>query len=98
MHLVSQDIFLLQDAVFSCSASGYNVSYHWVFESISNHTRVLGVNNDTLILPTVKSSDDGAYTCVASNVGGNVRSHVAHLTIIGKLYHAYSQELTSTAK
>ena len=98
VHPVTQDVFLLQDAVFNCSATGYNVSYHWVFESISNRSKVLSISTNILILPTVKSFDDGAYTCVASNVGGNVRSHVAHLTIIGKFYHTYSEELTSTAK
>ena len=83
---LSQNIPLLQDAVFNCSATGYNISYHWVFEPTSKPSEVIGINNSTLMIPNVTSSDDGKYTCVATNIGGNVRSHAAQMTIVGMTY------------
>ena len=83
---VSQDVSLLQDAMFICSATGYNISYHWVFEPTSKPSKVMhmGVGNTTLMIPNVKSSDDGNYTCVATNIAGPIRSHAAQLTITGR--------------
>ena len=87
---LSQNVSLLQDAVFVCSATGYNISYHWIFKPTSKPSEVIGINNSTLMIPNVTSSDDGKYTCVATNIGGNVRSHAAQMTIVGMTYiHTY---------
>lgn len=83
---LSQNVLLLQDAVFACSATGYNISYHWVFEPTSRPSEVIGINNNTLIIPNVMSSDHGRYICVATNIEANIRSPAAQLTIIGMVY------------
>ena len=86
---VSQAVSLLQDAVFICSATGYDISYQWDFKPTSKPGKIIGIGNSTLMIPSVKSSDDGNYTCVAINIGGN-RSHSAQLKIIGRSYiHTY---------
>jgi len=44
---------------------------------------VTGINNNTLVIPDVRSSDDDTYTCVASNEGGSVSSDTVRLTVTG---------------
>ena len=88
---LSQNALLLRDAVFNCSATGYNISYHWVFEPTSRPSEVIGINNNTLIIPSVTSSDHGNYICVATNIKANVTSPAAKLAIIGMVYiYTYS--------
>ena len=74
---------LTQTATFTCSATGYNVSYKWTIGSGSFPSKVTGINTNTLVIPDVRSSDDNTYTCVASNEGGSVSSNGAKLTVTG---------------
>ena len=76
---------LTQTATFTCSATGYNVSYKWIIESGSFPSKVSGINTNTLVIPDVRSSDDNTYTCVASNEGGSVSSNGAKLTVTGMI-------------
>ena len=79
----SQSVDLTQTATFTCSATGYNVSYQWTIGSGSFPNKVIGINSNTLVIPNVRSSDDNTYTCVASNEGGSVPSNAAQLTVTG---------------
>ena len=72
-----------QTATFFCFATGYNVNYQWTIGSGSFPSKVTGVNNNMLVIPDVKRSDDNTYTCVASNDGGSVQSNATQLTVIG---------------
>ena len=84
-HPSSQSVDLAQTATFTCSATGYDVSYRWKTGSGSFPTdRVTGINTDTFTITDVRSSDDNTYNCVASNEGGNVSSNFAQLTVTGK--------------
>ena len=79
----SQSVDLTQTASFTCSATGYNVSYKWTIGSGSFSSKVTGINTNTLVIPDMRSSDDNTYTCVASNQGGSVSSNGAKLTVTG---------------
>ena len=61
---------LTQTATFTCSATGYNVSYQWRVGSGSFPSKVTGINTNTLVIPDVRSSDDNMYGCVISNEAG----------------------------
>ena len=78
-----QHVNLTQTAIFTCNATGYNVSYQWTVGSGSFPSKVIGINSNTLVIPDVRSSDDNTYTCVASNEGGNASSNDTKLTVIG---------------
>ena len=80
----SRSVDLTQTSTFTCNATGYNVSYQWTVGSGSFPNKVTGINNNTLVIPNVTSSDDNTYTCVASNEGGNVSSNAARLIVTGK--------------
>ena len=80
---LSQSVDLTQNAKFTCSATGYNVTYKWTIGSGSFPSEVIGINTNTLMIPDVRSSDDNTYTCVASNERGSVSSHTARLTVTG---------------
>ena len=79
----SQSVDLTQTTTFTCSATGYNVSYKWTIGSESFPSKVTGINTNTLVIPDVRSSDDNTYTCAASNEGGSVSSNGAKLTVTG---------------
>ena len=74
---------LTQTATFTCSATGYNVSYQWTIGSGSFPSKVTGIYSNTLVIPDVRSSDNNRYACVASNQGGSISSKAAKLTVTG---------------
>jgi len=82
-HPSPQSVYLTQTATFTCNAAGYNVSYQWTIGSGSFPDKVTSINNNTLVIPDVRSSNDNTYTCVASNEGGNVSSNTVQLTVTG---------------
>jgi len=82
MQPSSQSDDLSKNALFKCSAFGYNMKYQWTTESGSFPSKVTGINN-TLVIPDVRSSDDNIYTCTISNDGGSVTSNPAKLTVTG---------------
>ena len=86
------NIYLAQTATFSCSATGYNISYEWTIKMRSSPHKVTGINSNTLVIPNVGLSDDNTYTCVASNKGGKV-SNAARLTVIG-MHSMYDEVLS----
>ena len=82
-HPSSQSVDLTQTATFTCSATGYNVSYQWTIGSGSFPNKVTGIDTNTLTITDVRSSDDNTYTCVVSNRGGSVSSNATQLTVTG---------------
>ena len=82
MRPSSQSVNLTQTATFTCSVTGYDVSYQWTIRSGSFPNKVTGINSDTLVIPDVRSSDDNTYTCEVSNEGGS-RHRNARLTVTG---------------
>ncbi|XP_065898770.1 basement membrane-specific heparan sulfate proteoglycan core protein-like isoform X3 [Dysidea avara] len=84
VQLSSQNVYLMQTARFTCSATGYNVNYQWTIGSGSFPSKVTSINTNTLVIPDVRSSDDNStYTCTISNDGGSVTSDPAQLTVTG---------------
>ena len=79
----SQSVDLIQTATFTCSATGYNVSYQWTIGSGSFPNKVTDINSNTLVIPNVRSSDDNTYRCRVSNSGGMRRPSAARLTVTG---------------
>ena len=78
-----QHVNLTETAMFTCNATGYDISYQWTIGSGSFPSKVIGINSNILVIPDVRSSDDNTYTCVASNEGGNASSNATKLTVIG---------------
>ena len=83
LHPRFQKVYLTQTGTFTCSATGYNISYGWTIGSGSFPSKVTGKNINTLVIPDVRSSDDNTYTCVASNEGGSIYSHPVRLEVTG---------------
>lgn len=69
---ISQNLNILQTAVLTCNATGYNISYYWIIGSGQFPSKVTGVNSSILIVPDLRSSDNNSYTCMADNIGGIV--------------------------
>ena len=73
--------------MFTCNATGYNVSYQWRIGSGSFSSKVRGTNSNTLIIPDVTSFDENEYICVVSNEAGSVLSRTANLTVTGEVMY-----------
>ena len=82
-----QTVDLTQTATFTCSATGYNVTYEWRIGKRQFPSKVTGINTNTLVISDVRSSDDDTYRCVASNEGGSRgaggNQNAARLTVTG---------------
>ena len=84
LHPYSQSVNLNQTAIFTCNATGYNISYQWITGSGSFPSKVTNTISNTLIIPNVRSTDNNNYACVVSNKAGEVSSKIAKLTVTGK--------------
>ena len=80
---------LSKTAIIKCSAIGYNVTYRWVIESGAFPSKVIGVNDSTLVIPHVKSSDENTYTCVATAQIGCVSSSTTQIIVSGMITRYY---------
>ena len=80
---------LTETATLGCFALGYNVSYQWIIGSGSFPSKVIGINNSTLVIPDVRLSDENTYTCVATTYKGCVLSNSTQLRANGMtiVYH-----------
>ena len=82
----SQSVALTQTAIFTCNATGYNISHQWTVESGSLPNKTFDtVNTDALVIPDVRASDINRYVCKVSNEGGTIVSESASLTVMGKI-------------
>ena len=87
---------LTETATLGCFALGYNVSYQWIIGSGSFPSKVTGINNSTLVISDVRSSDDNTYTCVATTYRGCALSNDTQLTVTGKVVvHRLTKTLNS---
>ena len=73
---LSENLDILQQAVLTCNATGYGISYDWTIGSGQFPSKVIGVNTATLIVPDLRSTDSNVYTCEASNLKGSVNSSI----------------------
>ena len=78
-----QNVLALQDAIFTCNATGYKVEYHWINVSGSIPSRAAGINSFQLTIVNVTPSDNATYKCVVTNEGGSVESDPVELRVIG---------------
>jgi len=79
------NIELTETVTMGCFALGYNVSYQWFIGSGSFSSKVTGINNNTLVIPDVRLSDDNTYTCVATTLKGCILSNATQLTVTGMI-------------
>ena len=85
----SQRVNLAQTAIFTCMATGYNVSYEWITKTRSLPNKTIDTKyTNTLVIPDVRASDYNIYVCKASNKGGDSMSAGALLIITGKSHMA----------
>ena len=80
---------ITQTAIIECFAYGYNVSYRWIIETGLFPSKVIGTSNNTLMIPNVTSSDENAYTCVATTLRGCVSSSTTQLVVTGRIFSTY---------
>ena len=73
-------------ASITCSAIGYDVTYHWIIESGSFPSKVIDTNSSILVIPDVTSSDENSYTCVATTLNGCVSSNTTRLVVTGMIF------------
>ncbi len=74
----SQTIAVGGTVVFSVSsATTPSPAYQWLL----NGTDIAGATNPVLIIRGAASSNDGSYTCIATNPSGNVASNAAFLSV-----------------
>ena len=88
-------MFLLQPSLYSveltktatlkCFALGHNISYQWIIGSRLFPSKVSGINDSTLIIPDVRSSDENTYICVATTMTGCVLSNSTQLKVTGMI-------------
>jgi gliding motility-associated-like protein len=76
-----------ENAAFTISADGHNLSYQWQsnasgsWQDLTNGTDVSGADANTLILANTQLSDQGDYRCLVSGTCGNETSTAVALTI-----------------
>ena len=70
------------NAVFTVAASGLRLTYTWMQNgsALPSDRRFMPVN-EMLTIQNVNVSDVGDYSCLVSNVAGNVTSNAARLTL-----------------
>ena len=79
------NVDLTDTTILGCFALGYNVSYQWIIGSGLFPSKVTGVNNSTLVIPDVRSSDANTYTCLATTYKGCALSNDTQLIITGMI-------------
>ena len=83
---LSQYVNLTHNATFTCNATGYKVSYHWTIGKGSFPNKVIDLNSNILVIPSVRSSDKNKYCCYYSNVECT-RMRCANLIVEGTYIH-----------
>ena len=93
----SYSVNLTETANVTCSANRYNVSYQWIIESGLFPSKVIGINNNTLVIPNITSSDENTYTCMVTTEQGCVSSNTTQLIVTGMIirYIMYKLNLHS---
>ena len=81
----SYSVNLTETASVTCSANGHNVSYQWIIESGLFPSKVIGVDNNTLVIPNVTSLDENTYTCMVTTEQGCVSSNTTQLIVTGMI-------------
>ena len=74
----SQSVIVGQNAAFSVTASGTQLSYQWFFNT---NTLLNGKTSPTLNIANAQPGDQGGYSVIVSNSLGSVTSVVATLTV-----------------
>ena len=74
-------VFIGQSTLLTCNALGTDIVYQWMKDGVM----VSGANSSMLNVTTIEESDEGVYTCVASNKGDQVESNPATITVYGML-------------
>ena len=80
-----QNVELTETATLGCFALGHIISYQWIIGSGVFPSKITGINNSTLVIPDVRSSEENKYTCVATTYKGCVISNDTQLIITGML-------------
>ena len=75
----NQNITVLQDAIFTCEAKGFDVKYEWKRYS----GRVTGGRQSSLTISRAIPSDEDQYYCVAMTEGGYAFSNNVTLAVNG---------------
>ena len=80
-----------QTVMFHIEASGSLLEYQWQQDGndLTDGIRLSGTNTSNLTITGVLEEDGGNYTCIVSNVVGNVTSRAAELTVC-KLFNTLS--------
>ena len=76
---------LTNDLTLKCFTVGYNVSYQWIIRSRLFPSKITEVNENTLVIPDVRSSDENIYTCLATTTAGCAVSNPTQLIVIGMI-------------
>lgn len=78
----SQNAGIGSDVRLFVFASGYGLSYQWLFDGTN---LIAGATNSFLALTNVQTSDSGSYSVIVSNSGGSVLSQPATLNVLALL-------------
>ena len=85
-HKNQSDLKPGSTAIFNVTAHGVQPFIYMWFKNgaLFDNDKVLVVNESSLVIRNVSIEDEGLYSCLVSNIAGNVTSFSAELTI-GKL-------------
>ena len=72
-----------QTVLFYIEASGSLLEYQWQRDGIdlTDEVKLSGTNTSNLTITDVLEEDGGNFTCIVSNILGNVTSRAAELTV-----------------
>ena len=76
---------LTDTATLGCFALGENISYHWIVGSGLFPSKDIGINDSTLVIPDVRSSDENTYTCLATTQKECILSKATQLIVTGMI-------------
>ena len=90
----NQIVIIGSNAVFSVSASGVSLSYHWR----SNSVNILNATNSALTLNSIQTNAAASYSVNVTNIAGGVTSSNATLTVVMARYTQISSPVLVNGK
>ena len=91
--LIDKEVLIGTSCTFECIVdSSSNFTLVWVKDGvlIDDSSDNIEIANETLTILNTRKSDEGTFSCIATNLAGSTRSDPGILSVCGKLMHFWA--------